>query len=36
MLASGIRSLLARLVAGDSTIGNTKPPTPQTEAFQQL
>jgi hypothetical protein len=31
MLASGIRLLMARLVAGDSTIGNTKPPTWQTE-----
>jgi hypothetical protein len=32
MLASGIRLLMARLVAGDGTIDNTKPPTWQTEA----
>jgi hypothetical protein len=31
MPASGIRLLMARLVAGDSTIGNTKPPTWQAE-----
>jgi hypothetical protein len=31
MPASGIRLLMARLMAGNSTTGNTKPPTWQTE-----